>query len=513
MNTNSKPGSGWFDAGVATNGITSTDPSRRRLLGTGAAALVGAMLTPALMAPAGASERPGGHAREPQRRTLLRGGTVLTMDRSVGDFAQADVLLEAGKIKAIERRLQVHDAELIDATGMIVMPGFVDGHRHLWMGLLKNSGPNDLLGGFLARTISGTAPFLTPDDVYISNLVSALGALRVGITTVLDWSHIGTTPAHTDAAILALQDSGMRAVFAYGANLGLNPPWYGNPQSRYPEDIRRLRKQFFASPDQLLTLALAATGPELAPMDAVLREWSLAREVGARISVHVGFGLLGTRGLLQTLSSKVALGSDTTYLHCNTLSDNEWQLIANTGGTVSIAPQVEMQMGHGMPPFEKMRRFGIRPSLSVDIETNQPGDMFTPMRAAFQLERAQVNEQNRFGGPEPAPETLFTVRDVLELATVEGARAHGLLSKVGTLTPGKDADVILLRARSINVAPVNDPVGAVVLGMDSSNVDSVFVAGRAVKRHGVMLGIDEQGLLRRAEKARVELLLRAGVKL
>lgn len=187
-------------------------------------------------------------------------------------------------------------------------------------------------------------------------------------------------------------------------------------------------------------------------------------------------------------------------------------MIAPSGGTVSIAPPVELQMGHGMPAFAKMRARAIVPSLSVDIETNQPGDMFTPMRATFQLQRAQLNEMNRFAsGTEPSLTELFSVRNVLEMATVAGAKSHGLVDKIGTLTVGKQADVIMLKTREINVGPINDPFGSIVLGMDSSNVDSVFVAGKAMKRGGVLVGVDEKALFARAETARNNLLARAAL--
>ncbi len=214
-------------------------------------------------------------------------------------------------------------------------------------------------------------------------------------------------------------------------------------------------------------------------------------------------------GLLLSLSQRVPLGSDTTYIHCCTLSDAELKLIADTGGTYSLAVPIEMQMGHGRPPIQRILDLGRRPSLSVDVETNQPTDMFTQMRSCFALQRLFITEQHLFPAV-PPPGALLNVRDVLELATIEGARANGLEAKVGTLTPGKEADVILLRTKAINVGPLNDAIGAVVLGMDVSNVDSVYIAGKAVKRNGRLVAIDVDRLLKKAEKARDALLARAG---
>jgi 5-methylthioadenosine/S-adenosylhomocysteine deaminase len=478
--------------------------SRRGILGLGALGLA-ATASPALAQQAA----PAGRGRN--ERLLIRGGTVITMDPALGDFKPGDVLIEGGKIRAIARRLDVADARVVDATGMIVAPGFIDSHRHMWQGLIRNSGPDDLLLDYLNGVLFGVAPVITPDEVYLGDLISALSALNAGITTILDWSHIATTTEHTDAAIAALDDAGVRAVYGYGPNFGVTPPWFENLNNPYPGDIRRLRQQYFSSDDQLLTLALAAAGPEFSNVDAAVIEWNIAREVGARITTHVGVGAPGQAGLLAALASRVPLGDDTTYIHACTLSDAEWQLIADSGGSVSLAMPVELQMGHGDPPIQKVLDLGLRPSLSVDVETNQPTDMFAQMHACFAFQRGQLNRTHLF--PDVSHRAaLLTVRDVLEFATIEGARANGLASKTGSLTPGKQADFILLQARAINVAPVNDPVGAIVLGMDTSNVDSVFVAGKPLKWRGRLVGVNVEKLLAKADAALAALRARAGLE-
>jgi 5-methylthioadenosine/S-adenosylhomocysteine deaminase len=475
--------------------------SRRELVGAGAAL---GLLGVARSAVADASGGPA-HAS----RVLLKGGIVLTMDPAIGDFNKADVLMERGKISAVGLDLAAHGAQVIDARGMIVMPGFVDTHRHMWQGLMRNIGPDDLLSDYLANVLFGLAPIMTPEEVYVGDLISALSAMNAGITTLLDWSHIATTPEHTDAAIEALKDAGVRAVYAYGPNFGVTPPWYENLNDPYPGDIFRLRRQYFSSPDQLLTLALAAAGPEFSNVDAAAIEWRVAREVGARISVHVGVGTLGQQGLLQQLAQRVGLGDDTTYIHACTLSDTDWEMIADTGGTVSLAIPTELQMAHGRPPIQKALDFGVPISLSVDVETNMPTDMFSQMHAAFALQRGLLNESHLFPDTSHQPQ-LLTARQVLEFVTTGGALVNGLSSKIGSLTPGKQADVILLQTRAINVGPLNNAVGAVVLGMDSSNVDTVFVAGKPVKWRGRLVGVDVERLLARAERARVAMLERAG---
>lgn len=483
-------------------GLLDFELSRRLLLGLGGALGVAAV--------PGTASAHGGHGHGGPNRMLIKNGTVLTMDAALGDFPKADMLVENGVIKAIAPSIQAHNAEVVDAKGMIVMPGFVDTHRHMWQGLLRNIGPDDLLGDYLTKILFGFAPIITPEEVFWGDTISALSAVNAGVTTILDWSHIATSSEHTDAAIDALRRVGVRAVYGYGPNFGLPIPWYQNLDNPYPGDIVRLRNQYFSSDDQLMTLALAAAGPEFAPVDAAALEWGVARDVGAPISVHVGVGGLGQQGFLQQLSGLVDLADDTTYIHACTLSDAEWELIADTGGTVSLAVPIEMQMGHGMPPIQKALDLGIRPSLSVDVETNQPTDMFTQMRACFALQRGLLNKDHLFPD-ESHRAQLLTAKNVLEFATIEGARTNHLAHKTGSLTVGKQADFILLQTRALNVAPMNDPTAAVVLAMDTSNVDSVFVAGRPLKWRGSLVGVDVDRLLRKLADAHQALMERAGV--
>jgi cytosine/adenosine deaminase-related metal-dependent hydrolase len=441
-------------------------------------------------------------------KILLKNGCVLSLDPKVGNFRQADVLIEGTKIAAVRPNLSAADAEVIDASNMIVMPGFVDSHRHLWEGILRNIGCDLPLFGevsYVSVILNTLAPVYRPQDVYAGNYVSILGAIDAGITTLLDWSHIQTTPEYTQEGIRALQDSGIRAVFAYG-----NPSWKV-PDPEQETWFRNAAKQHFSSKDQLLTLAYAPPGPEFTPIDVTKANWMLAREVCARISVHVGVGAFGKQGKVAEMGRAGLLGDDTTYIHCTTLSDEEIQMIVDTGGTVSLSSPVEMMMGHGLPPTQRFLDRGLRPSLSVDVETNVPCDMFTQMRSIISLQRALIFDQ-ALQRKSNLPKHL-NVRDVLEFATIEGARANGLLDKVGTLTPGKEADVILLRMDDINIMPVNDPIGAVVWGMDTSNVDSVFVAGKALKRNGKLLNVDLNSVQKMVTESRDYVVSKSGFKL
>lgn len=445
-------------------------------------------------------------------RTLLKNGCVITVDRQLGNFRRGDVLIEGTKIAAVGPDLEASDAEVIDASNMIVLPGLIDTHRHIWEGILRNISADGILANYFPDVLGVLAPAYRPEDAYAGNLIGALGAIDAGVTTILDWSHIQNTPDHSDATIKALQETGIRAVFAYGNPNTSLADWWFNSSLEHPEDIRRLRTQYFSSDDQLLTLALAPRGPEFTTPEVTRHDWALAREVGARITVHVGVGENGFTGGIKRMYEEGLLGPDTTYIHCCTLSDEELKYIIDTGGTFSIASAVEMQMRHGMPPIDRILRLGSRLSLSVDVETNVPGDMFTQMRAAFQCQRALVNQRALYGGVFEG-ENLLTVQDVLEFTTIEGARANGLEHKTGSLTPGKEADIIMLRADRLNVVPMNDPVAAVVVGADTGNVDSVFVAGRALKRHGQLLNVDLDRARRLANEARDYVVEKSGFKL
>ena len=459
---------------------SSAEPlSRRRLLLSGVAVLAAGAVS-AHSPSASAQQTPTAPRGD---RVLLKGGCVVSLDPQVGDFERADVLIDGARIGAVGPNLTA-EAEIIDASGMIVMPGFVDTHRHMWQGALRNILPNGLLSDYIRDIMGAARAVFRPEDARIGDLVSALGAIDAGVTTVLDWSHIGNTPEHSDAAIDGLREAGMRAVYAFGGGTT-------GASNRFPDDIHRLRREHFTSDDQLLTLAMAAgTNP---------REWAIAREAGAFISVHV----VGSLGVPPE-----AMGDDVTYIHCNNLPDEAWRRIADTGGHVSIAGPIEMQMSHGVPPFQQALDHGIRPSLSVDVETQMPGELFTQMRSAFSLQRMLALEKQRLRET-PAP-TLLTVREVIELATIHGARANQLDAKIGTLTPGKEADVILLRANTINVLPLNNAYGAIVLAMDTSNVDSVFIAGKARKLGGRLVDVDLQRIARMAEQSRDYVVAGAG---
>ncbi|MEV6105559.1 amidohydrolase family protein [Streptomyces sp. NPDC051940] len=442
-------------------------------------------------------------------RKLLRNGHVVTMDPAIGDLQRGDILIEDGKIAAIERDLPAGDAEVLDLTGRIVVPGFVDSHRHTWEASIRGCAPDYTLDDYFTGVLDHFAPVYTPEDVYAANLAGALECLDAGITTLVDWSHINNTPEHPDAAIEALTETGIRAQYAYGsANTSLADYWFESKIAIPGADVRRVRERYFSSDGGLLTMALATRGPGFCTNEVVESEWRLAGELDLPVTVHVAMGRLAGRfGMIRQLNALGLLTPGTTYIHCCYFGEDEWRMVADSGGRISIAPQVELQMGHGWPPVMKAEEYGLRPSLSIDVVTTVPGDMFTQMRAAFGADRARVNAEC-WQQDTPVPDTMLTARDLLRFATVNGAHTAGLEKRTGTLTPGKRADIVAIDATRLNTAPLIDPVAAVTLGADTSNVDTVLVDGVVRKRHGTLLA-DTARARRLVEESRDRLIAAA----
>jgi 5-methylthioadenosine/S-adenosylhomocysteine deaminase len=417
-------------------------------------------------------------------RILLRGGHVITVDPALGDRPEADVLIEGDRIAQVGMGIDA-DAEVIDASGHIVIPGFVDTDRHTWEAAIRSCAPNATLDDYFVEVLDSFAPLYRPEDVYASNLAGALECINAGITTLVDWSHINNTPDHPDAAIQGLQEAGIRAVYAYGsANTSLADYRFNSSIAIPRDDVTRIKETYFSSDVGLLTLGLATRGPGFCQDDVVREEWGMARDLGIPITVHIAMGkLAGKWGMVEQLDGLGLLGRDTTYIHCCYFTDEEWELVAGSRGTISIAPQVEMQMGHGWPPIMKARSFGLRPSLSIDVVTTVPGDMFTEMRCSFSAERWRSND-SVWESEDPLPENALTARDMLTMATLDGAHVAGLEDRVGSLTPGKQAAVVVIDGAGPGTAPVIDPLATVVLCADTANVDTVIVGGKVQKRDG-----------------------------
>lgn len=431
------------------------------------------------------------------RPIKLRGGWIISVDPAIGDLRQGDVLIEADKIIAVGPSVDAPDAEVIDASDMIVLPGFVDTHRHTWQTCVRHRYADIDPLTYFAEMLGARGAAYRPEDVEIGTLLGAVGALEAGVTTMLDWAHVMNTPEHADAAIAGLAQSGIRAIFAHGWPLRDGLGWMQASTRGHPQDIARLRRRHFASEDQLLTLAMAGRGPEMATEATWLSDLRLARSLGIRSTIHMGaYPRNAAHRAIAQMHKAGVLGPDLTFVHCCRCGDDELRMMADNGVTASLGVHTEMNsQGIGDIPLDRLLAAGIRPSLSGDTETKCTGDMFTQMRQLLAYYRSWMG-----GGhsqTQGAPATLAT-REVLGFATIEGARATGLEAKIGSLTPGKQADVIMIRRNDLNLTPVSDAVGAVVLAAHPGNVDTVFVAGQARKRGGQMLGIDLSAIRARA---------------
>jgi 5-methylthioadenosine/S-adenosylhomocysteine deaminase len=423
------------------------------------------------------------------RRILVKGAVVLTQDRALGDFAMADILIEDGKIRELRPDIAAADAAVIDGANRIAIPGFIDTHSHSYQGLLRSIMPNGRLDPDYNRDVQATlTPAYAPADVYAGVLITALGFIDMGTTSIVDLSQISHTPEHSDACISALKDSGIRAVFGYSRGIG--------PRAQYPQDIARLQKTYFSSTDQLLTLALGVE------RDAKL--FAAAREAGVPAVMHMRND---SAALIALGRANVLRGGD-EFIHCTGLNEEAWRVIRDNGGHISLSPEIEMTMGHGTPVVQEALDRGVRPSLSSDHGDAVAQDMFTLMRALFTLQRMQVFARARTG--EQGLPALLTCRDVLQFATIDGARCANLDRKVGTLAPGKEADIVLLRADGPSLWPINNAPGTVANLMHPGHVDTVLIAGRLRKWRGSLVGIDVARAMRLAEEARTAVMRRAG---
>jgi 5-methylthioadenosine/S-adenosylhomocysteine deaminase len=422
-------------------------------------------------------------------RTLIRGGIVLTQDDALGEQVGADVLIEGDRIAEVGRNLSADGARVIEAEGDIVIPGFIDTHRHTWETSIRTSAPDYTLGAYFGAILDKFAPKYRPDDVYAGNLWGSLECLNAGITTLVDWSHIMNTPDHADAALKGLRESGIRSVFAFGfpntsiQDWWFGPDWAGSIERINGDEARRIRQEL-SDDDGLVTMALATRGTNFCKEEVVRYEWELARELGINITVHVAMDRFGyTKMQLRKLKEMDLLYPNTTYIHSSHLLEDEWQMVADSGGNVSLAPQIELQMGHGWAPAATASKLGIPVGLSSDVATTASSDQFTQMHAIFASERARRHStawDEDLDGNTPTPD-LIDSRQVLRWATLEGAMVAGIADRTGSITPGKKADIVIIDTKAVNVAPVIDAVGAVVCAADISNVRTVLVDGTVVK--------------------------------
>lgn len=422
-------------------------------------------------------------------KTLLTNAIVLTLDPSIGDLNPGQVLVEDDRILAVGRDLTADDANVIDCRGGILIPGLVNAHMHTWQTALRGVAANWTLLEYFANVHRGLATLFTPEDIHIATRMGALNQLNSGITTLGDWCHNNPTPAHTDAGVRGLQEAGIRAVFFHGSPKPDPKP--GQPHfSEVPhprKEVERLLAGPLGDPDGRVTLGLAILGPHYSTLDVSLHDFALAKEFGLVASMHQGGGQAVSPGAWDVIEDRGLLGPDINIVHGQSLSDDQLARFCAQGVTFSIAPENEMTQGHGFPITGHVRRHGGVVSLGVDLESVISGDMFTVARMALGMQRSLDNDASRSEqGSIPATSTVRT-HEALEWITLDGARALGLEDRIGSLSPGKQADIVLLDSSMLNMQPVSDPISSVVMQASLANVDSVMVAGKFHKRNGQLL--------------------------
>jgi cytosine/adenosine deaminase-related metal-dependent hydrolase len=427
-----------------------------------------------------------------ERNILVRNGYVVTMDPDLGDIPRADIHIREGTIRQIGSDLSCpEDALVIDAGGRVVLPGLVDTHRHVWQGAIGGSAGNLSLGGYFGVVIAGLAPRYAPEDVYAGTLWGALQALNAGVTTVVDWCHITTTPEHADKNVQAMHDSGIRGIFLYGPPVAAGlVDWFVDSTLPHPEDARRMRaEQFPSGRSGRLTMGLGLRGPELSTKETTRHDFELARELDLPVSIHCGIAGYATRyRSVATLRDLDLLGPDVNYAHANMLSDGEFELIASSGGSISPCPSVDMQMGIGIyPATGRALEHGIATGISVDTVAGTGTDLFTEMRVALAAERSRTNA-DAVSRDESVAEVQLDHHDMLRLVTLDAAKAWRMDAEIGSLAAGKQADLIMIDTQRPHLHPLNDAVTTIVMNAGPSDVDTVLVGGEIVKSGGRLVG-------------------------
>ena len=407
---------------------------------------------------------------------VIRAAHVLSVDPTIGNLPTGDIHVRNGQIVNVAASIPAPGVPSIDATGMIAMPGMVETHWHMWGSVARNmAGEEEKTGYFPYSRVLGTQ--FTPEDNARGVRLALAEALFGGITTVTNWSHNLLSPDYADAEIAAHLDFGGRARFMYGYSRNVK-----NNETLPLDDVARVQKQYFSGGDGLLTLGIASRGPEYNTIDICKVEWDAARKMGLPITTHISISPDAQARFngVKMLNDQGLLGPDVILVHATNCTPENLEMLARTRTPVSLSPYTEMRTGFGMPPVQAMLGAGVPVALSVDtLLLSGNSDMFAILKAMQNLADGSVRSEF---GIKPAR--------VLEMATIDGARALGLADQIGSLTPGKRADIILLRTDALNMAPYTEPVRMVVQSAQPYNVDTVIVDGRVLKRDGRLTGID-----------------------
>ena len=449
---------------------------------------------------------------------LIQNGTVVSLDPEIGEVEGADVLIDDGEIVDVGNGLTASesDAEVIDATDHIVLPGFVDSHIHLAQTQVRGiAGDWSLMGEYFEHMLGNITGLYGAEDMYLGGLFGALEKLYTGTTTALDWSYPNSLE-HGERAVDALKDAGLRAVYTYG------PPgddaakwWYESDVGLPEQNVRELYNEEIRD-DDLLSLAIGLRGPDFCTDEIARGDLELAHDLGAIATIHMGAAQWTSSeynpdyqgfGVIEEM-----LGPDVNVAHANHFSQEDIQHAVDQGTTFSSTPEVEMQMGHGIPVTGKVLDAGGRPTWGVDVCSNISGDMGSQMRIGLQVHRMLENQKLLEQGEE-VTEVSLTARDTLEMATIEGARALNMDDEIGTLTPGKRADIILLDASDFMTAPSHSLIQTAVFEANPHHIDTVLVDGEVVKADGELLNPKVEEEYDRFVQSGRQLVEEAGIEL
>jgi cytosine/adenosine deaminase-related metal-dependent hydrolase len=400
------------------------------------------------------------------------------MDPAIGDLPRGDIHVRNGAIVAVGTNLNAPAAEIIDGKTMIACPGFIETHWHMWGAVARNmAGEEEKTGYFPFSRVLGS--LFTPQDNARGVRLALAEAISSGITTVHNWSHNLLSPAYADAELAVHREVGGRARFAYGYSRNT-----GQNETLPLDDVARVQREQFSGTAGLLTLGIASRGVENNTVDICRKEWEFARKLGIGITTHSGTNPRRADSV-KRMAEAGLLGADVVVVHATNTSPGDYELLAKSATPVSLSPFTELRTGFGLTPTGDMLKAGVPCSFSVDTTLLcGNADMFAIMKAIQNVENGL--KQSEFALPP---------RRVLELATMGGATALGIANRVGSLSPGKRADLILVRTSDLNMAPVTEPVRMIVQSAQPSNVELVMVEGRILKRGGQLTTIDVPKLL------------------
>jgi 5-methylthioadenosine/S-adenosylhomocysteine deaminase len=417
----------------------------------------------------------------PQGHYLIKNAYVLTMDAKLGDLQQGDVLVQNGEIKQVGQNLRAAGAEVLAGEDMIVMPGLVETHWHLWTSLLRSmAGDTEDRGYFsITRTVG---PHYTPESMYAASRLAIAEAISSGITTLHDWSHNARSPEFAQASLQALSESGIRGRYSLGVPAGKG----GVIDLQL---LERLKSDWAELASDTLHLGLACPGINNRKEQGI-KELNRARQLDIPISVHAS-----AAGVIAGLMRENQLSKGMQLIHCKDATLSEIQGIAKAGAVVSLSPFSELRIGYGIPPIKELLDTGVTLGISADTTTlTGNADLFAALKLLLNL----ANALNR-------DEFALSARRTLEIGTREGARSLGLAEQTGSLRPGKRADLIMLSTNALNMGYVTAPHQLVVEAAQPANVHTVMIDGRIVKRNYSLTHLNKDKIMAdaKAEFARI----------